>query len=738
MFFTSTIIASGVVITGVKVLHQEKRKRETPWTVYAERLALTKEGMAKRQPLKRTRSASLKGKNRMLRSGLSKIAAPFGKATLKKFKEEPPRLPLSLSGIREQQLKEINRHRSDDDEISEVEKRANRELRYSSLALALTTGAALIYPPLNLISVPVILITLKQYTVRAYVAMFQEKKVGVAVIDLISGAAPLLTGHFFVAALAIHLSNLSRKLLVKTEDHSMNSLTNVFGLKPSFVWIQQGEVEVEIPFDNLQVDDIVVVHAGQTIPIDGTITSGIGRIDQRALTGESQPVEKSVGEPVFASTFVLEGKIGIQVEKTGASTVAAQIGELLNSSADFKSQVQARGNKIVDQGALPTVALSLLTLPLLGVESAFAMLYTSFGYHMRHAAPVAVLNYLRMASENGVLIKDGRSLELLSEVETFVFDKTGTLTEEVPTIGAIYCSNGYAENDLLAYAAAAEDKQTHPIAKAILNEARKRKLNLPPIDETQVKLGYGLKVRVALSAKRESQLIHVGSRRFMVLCGIAIAPNYQKIQETCYEEGGSLVYVAIDKQLGGAIELQPTIRPEAKSIISALKSRHMSMVIISGDHEKPTQKLAQELGIDHYFAETLPQNKASIVEQLQQEGQSVCFVGDGINDSIALKKANVSISLRGASTAATDSASIILMDSSLKQLLPLLDMANSLDANLKRGTIMTVVPGIICAGGIFFLHFGLLNAILLYYAGLGASISNALLPLIKHQKNGHP
>lgn len=176
---------------------------------------------------------------------------------------------------------------------------------------------------------------------------------------------------------------------------------------------------------------------------------------------------------------------------------------------------------------------------------------------------------------------------------------------------------------------------------------------MPPIGEAKVELGYGLKVRM-LASPGEDQLIRVGSGRFMVMEGITIPTEYQQIEEAAHENGHSLVYVAIEEQLGGAIELVPTIRPEARQIINELHQRNMKVVIISGDHEKPTKKLAQELDIDDYFAETLPQNKANIVAQLQKEGKSVCFptsldrcVGDGINDSIALKKSNVSISLRG-------------------------------------------------------------------------------------------
>ncbi len=455
-----------------------------------------------------------------------------------------------------------------------------------------------------------------------------------------------------------------------------------------------------------------------------------------AHAGESQPVDKEIGDDVFASTILLSGKVGIQVEKAGSETVAAQIGDILTRTADFKSQVLSRSEKIVNQGAGPTLALSALTLPILGPQSAVAMLFASFGYHMRIAGPLGVLNFLRIASENGILIKDGRSIELLSGIDTFVFDKTGTLTEEIPTVGTLYTCNDLAEDELLTIAAAAEYKQAHPIAQAIRQEAKKRGLTLPAIHDAKVEVGYGLKVRLTTWLEQPTdKLIRVGSARFMETEGIAIPNDIKQAEERCHAEGYSLVYVAIDEQLGGAIELHPTIRPEAQEIVRELQARNISIYIISGDHKKPTKKLAQALGIEHYFAEVLPQDKASLIEQLQKEGKSVCFVGDGINDSIALKQANVSISLRGASTIATDTAGIILMDGSLKQLISLLDIAQNLDANLSRGTIMTIVPGIICVGGVLFLHLGVVSAIIWYNIALWASVSNALLPYLSYAKS---
>jgi len=641
--------------------------------------------------------------------------------------------PLRLKNTRHQQLKELSK--ASTLEVSDAEKKINRHLTMSLTALGLTS-ASIFYPSLRLFSLPPLLIVFVPLLQRTYRSIVKEGKIGAPLVETLSISGALGVGAFFTSALGLSIIYFGQKVAIKTEDRATQKLTNIFGEQPRSVWIQKDEIDVEIPFCELKVSDIVVVNAGQTIPVDGTIVNGIAMIDQRVLTGESQPVEKGVGTNVFASTIVLSGRICIQVEKTGKETVAAKIGDILTYTADFKSSVQSRVDKIIDQGAKPTLVFSVLALPLLGTPSALSILYSSFGYNMRVAVPITVLNFLNITSENGILVKDGRSLELLSEIDTVVFDKTGTLTEEVPTVGTIYTCQQYTQNQLLTFTAAVEHKQSHPIAQAILNEAHQRELFLPPIYDAEYEMGYGIKVRIEEQSLAESStLIRVGSGRFMMMEGISIPADIKKIQEICHTEGHTLIYVAINDHLGGAIELVPTIRPEAKQIISEFRKRKIDMVIISGDHQKPTQKLAQSLGINHYFAEVLPQNKAILIEQLQQEGKSVCFIGDGINDSIALKKANVSISMRGASTAATDTAAIILMDGTLNKLIQLFDIANDLEHNMNRSTILTILPGVICIGGVFFFHFGLFTAIMLNNFGLAASLSNALLPLMKYQKD---
>ena len=403
----------------------------------------------------------------------------------------------------------------------------------------------------------------------------------------------------------------------------------------------------------------------------------------------------------MASTVVLAGRIGVRISKTGEETVAMQIGKILDQTAELKSSLQSQGEVMADKLALPVLGLGMLFYPLFGFSSAAAVFTNELGYKMRLFAPASMLTFLNIASQQGILIKDGRSLELLNQVDTVVFDKTGTLTLEQPMVGQIHTYNGVCQDDVLRYAAAAEDGQTHPIAKAILAAANQRELAWPKIVDAKYEMGYGIQVNLS------DRVIRVGSDRFMAMSDIEIASEVKDVQEHCHEHGHSLVLVAVDSQIVGVIELHGTIRPEAKEVINGLRERGMSMYIISGDHEAPTKKLAETLGIEHYFANTLPENKANLVSKLQEEGKSVCFVGDGINDSIALKKANVSVSLRGATMIATDTAQIVLMDGSLNRLENMFDVAERLSKNMKTNYHLSTMPCVICISGIVLFHWGI-------------------------------
>jgi len=538
----------------------------------------------------------------------------------------------------------------------------------------------------------------------------------------------IFTGYYVTACFAYSLYYLSQKLLNNVEDNTRQNLVDIFENQPRSAWIVKNGTEIEVPFDLLHTGDMAAVKAGETIPAAGIITEGMASIDQHILTGESQPLEKGIGEPVFASTVVLSGRIRMQVEKSGKETVVANIADILNRTVDFKTTVQSKGERIADQSVLPTLAAIAVALPVTGPVGALAVLLSFIGGDVRILVPLSTLNFLKAASQSGILIKDGRALELLVKADTVVFDKTGTLTLEQPHVRNIHPCDGYNETGILTYAAMAENRQTHPIAKAILEKADECDIHPGDIDDARYEVGYGIKVRIA------DTLIRVGSARFMEMESIKIPEETSNLMHHCLDSGHSLVMVAKDDHLAGAIELRTTVRPEVKEIVGRLRERGKSMYIITGDHEKPARMLAEDLGIENYFAEIFPKQKAQIIGQLQKEGKTVCFIGDGINDSVAMKKAQVSVSLRGASTVATDTANIILMDGTLSHLDRLFELAEDFNKNINIALTTAVVPGIINIGSVFLFHTGIYFATMLYYLSLPAGVANSFLPLLKYKK----
>ena len=625
--------------------------------------------------------------------------------------------------MRTEHMKEMS---LDEEVISEEQKFAEQQLKFSSALVVSTTTCALIYPPLVFLHIPPMLYLQLPFYKRAYKEL-KERRVTTTVVDATLAIGSI--GYTFARPPILVMGTIggwvyayTQKLVTQSKDGTRKNLTNLFGQQPSYVWVMQDGVEVEVPFETVQAGDLVVIDAGQMVPVDGIIDEGVASIDQHMLTGESQPAEKGVGEPVFAATVVLSGKIIIRVEKTGEETAAAQVGQILSETSNFTSNVQLRGEEISDQAAGPTLLLGLGSLPVFGPSKALAILFSGIGYNMKILGPLSVMNFLQLTAQEGILIKDGRALEQVGKVDTVVFDKTGTLTQEMPHIGRLFTSHPYDEQQLLTYAAAAEHRQTHPIARAIIEEAERREISVPSISEAAYEIGYGIKVML------DEALIRVGSQRFMAMEAITIPEEIKSIQKSIHEDGHSLVYVAVDEELAGAIELVPTIRPEAQRIVNYLRQLELELVIISGDHERPTRALASSLGIDHYFAETLPENKASLIAQLQEEGKTVCFVGDGINDSIALKTANVSVSLRGASTIATDTAQIILMDQTLNQLESLFELSEHFESNMQGNLMSTVIPGMVIIGGAFGGLVGYAKSIGIFTAGLAAGVTNAMHP----------
>ena len=651
-----------------------------------------------------------------------------------------------LGGVRGQQLGDLGIH------MSAAEKDINRRMILAAGNIGVALVTTHLFLPLAVVNIGFIAWLGLPIYQRGYQALVKERRLTYPVILFGAQLAIIFGGHFVPGSIVAFGIMITEKIINRTEDHFRRNIVDALGQQPRTVWLLVDGAEVETPLAAIRQADVIAIGAGETIAVDGVILVGAAMIDQQRLTGEAQPAEKTVGDTVLASTVVLSGKIQVQVQKTGSETSAAQIAVILQRVARTRIVFTSRVQNFVDGMTLPMLALGGTALLTLGTEAAAAIMSVGVGSVARFGGPLSMLNHLNVAARNGLLIKDARSLEMLKNVDTIVFDKTGTLTLEQPHVSQIHLCQGatnqvISEELLLCYAAAAENKQAHPIAKAIMTAVHARGLTVPVIEDAHLEMGYGIKVRLPHSAihalpasdslpvetpQNAEQLIHVGSRRFMEMEGIAIPPDLEAVQEACHAQGHSLVLVALNAQVVGALELQPTLRPEAQEAIATLRARGLDLYIISGDHQAPTQQLAQSLGIEHYFAGVLPQDKAGLVEQLKAEGRKVCFVGDGINDALALGKADVSVSLRGASTLATDTAQVVLMSQDLRQLEFLLNLAREFEQSLNWLFRITIIPVSTVAVSTFFLHTGIYTSLLVWQLGILSGIGMGFLPLLKH------
>lgn len=611
-------------------------------------------------------------------------------------------------------------------ETTALEKTAYRELGLSLLNTVTAAVGVLLFYPVLLLTTPVVVYLWRDAFKGAYQALVKDHHVTVDVLYALTTVLMITTNYLFLMAAVAALYCFSRVLLIKTQDHARASLSSTFGLEEREVWLVKEGVEVAMPLEQLEVGDIVVVRAGDVIPVDGYITEGVASVDQHMLTGEAQPVEKTAEDYVFATTILLTGKIYIRVDRTGQDTTAGQIVDILHQTVDYRTALVSRGQVLNDRLALPVLLLGGLALFTVGATGAMAVFNANMFMSILIVGPLCMLNFLNLTAKNNMLVKDGRALEQLSHVDTVVFDKTGTLTREQPYVGEVHTFAEYDEDDILTYAAAAEYHQTHPIAIAIVEKARALQLVLPEMQQAEYKVGYGISVVVDYAT------VHVGSMRFMAMEDISLPADLQPILDHAQNEGNSVVMVAMNHRLVGAIELQATIRSEVRRVIAQLRERGIStLCIISGDHETPTKRLAQTLGMDSYFAETLPQDKAVIIEQLQAQGKVVCYVGDGINDAIALKKAQVSVSLRGASTAATDTAQVVLLDEGLGRLGDLFTIADDFNKTLTTSFVLSIAPGVLNIFGAFFLHFGFMHSVICNQIGFWASVGSSMQPALK-------
>jgi len=547
-------------------------------------------------------------------------------------------------------------------------------------------------------------------------------------------AGAWIYGAYMGTAFAIFAYLLTRKTALRACEHSQRKLIRRFEQQQQTVWRLVDGVEIETPLHQVWPGDTVVAYAGESIPVDGTVIAGTAAVDQCHLGGDAGPVQQSEGDGVFATARVLRGWLHVRVDRAGKETVAMQIANSLRHTVSHRLAIERRGLKLAEDCVAPSLALSIAALPLLGFYSAIAVLLARPGIDMNFAAPLALLNALQLSTNHGILVRDGRGLELMQAIDTVVFDQTAVLEPEGLDVATVHACGNYDKWQVLAYAAMAENQQSQTIAQAILDEARQCGLKLPGTGSFRYKNGFGIQVIIS------GQRVRVGNQSFIGNAGLALPPTLQEVCAQCMESGHSLTFVATEDALVGALELRPALRPEVADVVSELKRRNFRLAILSGDRTGPTRHLAERVGIAEYFAEMPPEDKARHIERLQQKGRAVCFLSSGTDTAAAMTATHVSVSLHGDATRiATETAQIVLMGHSPRQLPLLFDLSRCLDFNLKTSFRISIATGAGIIGSIFLFHSGIGIVAALNASAAITIIGNAMLPLQgSREKTAHP
>ncbi|MBP5503797.1 MAG: heavy metal translocating P-type ATPase [Bacteroidales bacterium] len=439
--------------------------------------------------------------------------------------------------------------------------------------------------------------------------------------------------------------------------------------------------EIQVQTKNLKQGDRVICRIGGVIPADGTVVSGLAMVNQSSMTGEPLAVEKKEGSGVFASTIVEDGEIVVSVKSAGKETRINQIVSLIDNSQALKAASQVNAERIANHLVKYNFLLAAGTYFATGnFTKAMSTLLVDYSCAMKLSAPICVLSAMRDSAQNGIIVKGGKFLELISEVDTFVFDKTGTLTEATPKVSRIVPLGGRDENEVLKMAACLEEHFPHSLARAVVLEAQNRNL---VHEEEHTKVEYVLAHGVASSINGKK--LRIGSAHFIFDDEkIPLTKEAQKFIEILGETGDSILYFSEGNELAGLIAIKDFIRQDSVEAIKLLKQAGVKhIVMITGDGEKTAQAVAREAGITEFYAQTLPDQKVAYVKQMKAEGRTVAMVGDGINDAPALSAADIGIAMGKASSIAGQTADIMLPDDGLSSLPKLMKIGRNLKRRIK-------------------------------------------------------
>ncbi|MBF2073298.1 MAG: heavy metal translocating P-type ATPase [Synechococcales cyanobacterium C42_A2020_086] len=534
-------------------------------------------------------------------------------------------------------------------------------------------------------------------------------------------------GDFVAPALMVSLIETGEALRDTTARSNERQVFDLLSGIDRYAWVERDGQEVRIPLKEVQRGDRVVVSAGEIIPVSGRVLRGTALIDEHKLTGESSLVSRSEGQVVHASTQVLEGKLCILTKRIGKDTRVGLTVELLRSAPVYDTRVQDYASHIANAAILPTLLLSGLLLVLTrDFSRAIAPLHLDFGYGMRIAVPSTVLAALTYAARHGIYIRSGRALEMLSQVDTVVFDKTGTLTQgNAEVVGVKTVSRRISQAEVLRVAASTELNNTHPVAAAILRAAEARRLTPYPCDTWDYRIGFGVIAQI------DGQRVLVGSERLLQQENIDTSPIHVRYPDL-KTDSQSVVYVARDGKLLGVILYTDPPRPESRELIAKLHAQSIETYMLTGDNQRVAERVAGQLGIerDHVYAEAFPDRKVEMVKALRDQGRTVAFIGEGINDAVALAHADVSLSFASGIDMARETAEVVLLDDDLRGIVHAIAIAKRAMSIVYQNTAIIAIPNIgVVAAGILFALDPVLSVIISNGAALIAEL-NSLRPFL--------
>jgi Cu2+-exporting ATPase len=614
----------------------------------------------------------------------------------------------------------------------------------SGLPLALSTAAGLLAMAGSALSGWLLAGAAIPVFRRAYHVLFRQSRLNVDALDASATAVLVSQGQFGTAAIMVWLISLGDLLRNFTMQRSVRTIEGLYEGKVHFSWAIRDGKTLRVKVEELRPGEDVVVYPGECIPVDGTVVAGEATVDQKMLTGESMPVLKTAGSQVFAGTVNTEGKLYLKADRVGTETMAASIVQFLLSAPIGETRTQQYEQLFADR----LVPYSFLgaggsLIATASADMAASLLIVDFGTGIRVAAPTAVLAAMAKAARQRILIKGGRGLERLSEVDAIVFDKTGTLTTGAPEVVEITCAGAtLSEDDLLALAAAAEARLTHPVAQAVLQAAQARGLPLPDRESSDYRIGLGVRARVAGSE------VLVGSARFLDSRGVGTSGrNGNGIDHGLgrARAGTSCLYVAVDGTFAGRIAYRDPLRPEAADVVAALRARGIEEIImLTGDNRPVARAIAHSVGIDRFVADAFPEQKAEFVETLQRQGRTVAVVGDGINDSLCLARADVGIAVHGSSDVARETAHIALLEESLWKIPQALDIAREAIGLIRQGWDLNFYPNCAAIGLTLMGMTGPIGTTLISNGAALLATINGLRPLLESDprpetksSNGH-